>query len=404
MSQNPPPLTLDETELRADLVRRARELQPLLRSNAARTDTESRVPDENIQAIEAAGLFRVMQPRRFGGFQASVRTHLEVTATIAEACPGTSWVVNLIGTCAWFAGLASSRAQDDIYRGNPNARVAGVFTPSSQTHRRRVDGGLVVSGKWYYASGCLHADWGMIGLTDQDEHGNVTESYLAFVPMDELTVEDTWHVVGMRGSGSNCLVANDVYVPFHRMFSMTKALAGEYATEYKDELLYQAAFVPQAAVILAGPQLGMGRAALRHVVECAGKRGIVYTAYGQQAKAVSFQMMVADAAMKIDTAHLLTYRAADEVQAYAESGRAPDYATRARIRCDTSYAIRHITEAIDILLSAHGSGSFAETNPMQRWWRDANAAARHAVALPHLAQEIYGKALLGVDERITPLV
>jgi alkylation response protein AidB-like acyl-CoA dehydrogenase len=115
-------------------------------------------------------------------------------------------------------------------------------------------------------------------------------------------------------------------------------------------------------------------------------------------------MQIAEAAMLIDTAHLHAYRAADDIDRYAELGSYPDMITRTRVRADTGWAIEHITKAIDILVSAHGAGSFAEVNPLQRIWRDSNVAARHAVTLPAVSYEVYGKALLGRDDQITPLV
>lgn len=401
-AQNPAAETA--TDLRTELVRRARVLGPMLERNAAQTESERRVVQENIDAFAEAGLFRVMQPKRYGGFELGVSVHLDVVSTVAEFCPSSAWVLNLIGVCAWFASLLPARAQDDIFGANPQARVAGVFTPSSQTHRKAVEGGLVVSGKWFYASGCLHADWGLIGLSEQDESGKVIDQYLAYVPMSDLTIEDTWFTVGMRGSGSNCLVANDVFIPNHRMYSMPRALQGDYATEFKDEALYRSAFVPLAALILAGPQLGMGRAALRYVSDLACKRGIAYTVYGKQSESVAFQLQIAEAAMKIESAHLHVYRAAADIERYAALGEHPDFKTRARMRCDNSHAITLITEALNQLITAHGSAAFAESSPLQRLWRDSNAAARHAVALPHISLEVYGKALLGIDSMVTPLV
>jgi alkylation response protein AidB-like acyl-CoA dehydrogenase len=406
MSHTDPALQLDdELVLRDELVRRARELLPLLRKNAVQTDRERRAVEENIKAIEEAGLFRIMLPRRYGGFDASVRTQIEVSAVLAEACPGTAWVQNLIGACNWLASLLPESSQDEIFKANPKARVAGVFTPSSQMQREDVDGGLVVSGKWYYASGCLHADWGLVGLTEQDKDGNVIDQFFAFIPMKELTIEDTWHTVGMRGSGSACLVANDVFVPRHRMYSVPKLLAWDYATEFQGkETGSTVAFVPMAVILLAGPQLGMARATLEYVISMASKRAVTYTVYDRQSDSTAFQMQIAEAAMKIDTAHLHVYRVCDDIQRYAKANQFPDYKTRAHMRCAGAYGIRNALEGLNMLMAAHGSGGFAESSPMQRWWRDANTAAGHAVAMPSVAGEIFGKALLGVDAMVTPFV
>lgn len=385
-----------------ELVRRAEALQPLLRKNAAASEQNRRAAEENIQAIAEAGLFRLMVPKRYGGVEGSTRAHLEVTAALAEACGGTAWVVALTNVCAWFTGLFHSRAQDEVFGANPDARVSGVFTPSTQC--RRVEGGLVISGKWYFSSGSLHADWAMVGVIESDEAGAFKAQHLALVPMSDVTIEDTWFTAGMRASGSNCIVGNEVFVPEHRLMNILDAVDGIYPTEMKDEAAYRAAFVPLAALILVGAQLGMGRAALNYVIEKAPQRAIAYTSYDKQSNSVLFQGQVADAAVKIDTAHVLAFAAADEIDRAAREGRELVYLTKAKIRAHTGQVITHITDAINVLLSAHGAGSFADASPMQRWWRDANTAARHAVALPAVGFEVYGKALLGVENTVTRLV
>jgi alkylation response protein AidB-like acyl-CoA dehydrogenase len=386
----------------SELIERARALQPLLRKNTVENEKNRRTCDENIDAIRDAGLFRLMVPKRFGGYEGSLRAHLEVSAALGEACGGTAWVVALTNVCAWFTGLFSQRAQNEVFGANPDARVAGVFNASPTT--RRVEGGLIVSGKWYSSSGSLHADWAVVGAEERDANGALIGQYLALMPKSEYTIEDTWFTAGMRASGSNCVVANEVFVPDHRLLNMAGAIEGEYATEYKDEAAYRGLFVPFAALILNGPQLGLGRAALKYVIDNASRRAIAYTSFEKQTDSVVFQTQIAEAALKIDTAHLRAFRAADEMDEAARNGVKLDALTRARIRADVGFNNTQITDAINILLSAHGAGSFSETSPMQRWWRDSNTAARHAVALPAVGNELYGKALLGVENTVTPLV
>ena len=115
---------------REKLVSRARELLPLFAKNAAQTEKGRRVVEENIQAMEDATLFRAMVPKRYGGYEGSIRTHLELTSAVAESCGSTAWVLALINVCIWFTGLFSQKAQDEVFGANPNARVAGVFTPT----------------------------------------------------------------------------------------------------------------------------------------------------------------------------------------------------------------------------------------------------------------------------------
>ncbi len=393
-----PPATPSSDEL----VARVRELHPLLRANAAAGEENRRVGQESMQALQQAGILRIAQPRRYGGYETSMRTMLDVSAAVGEADGGTSWVVTLLNVCSWLVGLYAGQAQDDVWQDHPDALVSGVLTPTAET--RKVDGGYRVTGRWYWNSGSWHADWAVLGLPLTDASGEVIDQGLALIPRTDLELEETWFVAGMKSTGSNCLIATDVFVPEHRIMSVPPAIEGHYGTEFSDEVFYRSAFVPLLALVLAGPQLGLGRAALDLVRQKAAAKPISYTFYTAQTDSVAFQLQLAEAAMRIDTAHLHAYRAADDIDQAAARGEYPSFLARARVRADTGWAIEHITKAIDVLLSAHGASSFAEANPLQRIWRDSAVAARHAVILPVIGYEVYGKALLGRDDHITPLV
>ncbi len=384
------------------ILARIADSHPLLERNAAQGEADRRVVEESITALTDIGAFKIAQPRRYGGYGLPVRAMLDVSAAVAEADGGTAWVVTLSNVCTWLTGLFSRQAQDDIWAANPDARVTGVLAPTAET--TKVDGGYRVTGRWYYNSGSWHADWAGLGIPLTDEKGEVVDQGMALLPRTDLGFEDTWFVAGMRSSGSNCLIAEDVFVPEHRVMSVPPAIAGQYAVEEPEEALYRAAFVPVLTLVLAGPQLGLGRKALQVVQEKAARKAISYTSYSTQAESVAFQLQLAEAAMRIDSAHLHAYRAADDIDAAAAAGTYPGVQARARVRADTGWAVDNITRAIDILLSAHGAGSFAEANPLQRIWRDSAVAARHAIALPAVNFEVYGKALLGRDDQITPLI
>jgi alkylation response protein AidB-like acyl-CoA dehydrogenase len=387
----------------AELVARAKELRPLLTQNATVGEQDRRVAEESIQALTDAGLFRLTIPKRYGGYQTSLRTFLDVSAAVAEADGGTAWIVTLINVCNWMASLFPGRAQDEVFGVDPNAKVSGVLAPTAES--RKVDGGWQVTGKWYYNSGSLHSTWAVLGIPITDEAGEVVDQALALFPGSELTLEDTWFVAGMKSTGSNAVIAEDVFVPEHRILRVPDAINGVYPSEHTaTEALYRSAFIPVLALVLIGPQLGMGKAALEYVISKAAKKPISYTFYESQQDSVAFQLQIAQAARLIDTAHLHAYRAASDIDEAAARGDYPDFLTRARVRSDTGYVAESITRSIDVLLSAHGAGSFAEVSPLQRIWRDSATAARHAVATPMVGYEVYGKALLGVEEGITPLV
>jgi len=384
-----------------ELLTRIRDLQPLLAANAAQGEQDRRVVEESIGALTDAGLFKVAQPQRYGGYETSLRTMLEVSAAVAEADGGTAWIVALCNVCAWMVGLFPEQAQDDVWKDNPDAKISGVLSPTAETVK--VDGGYRVTGRWYYNSGSWHADWAGVGIPITDDNGQPVDQGMALIPRSDLDLEETWFVAGMKSSGSNCLIANDVFVPQRRVVSVPAAISGQYGTERTEEALYRSALAPVLTLVLAGPQLGLGRKALE-LVKSKASKPISYTFYTAQSDSVGFQLQLAEAAMMIDTAHLHAYRAADDIDAAAASGQYLDMLTRARVRADTGWAVSNITKAIDLLLSAHGAGSFAEVNPLQRIWRDSATAARHALVAPAINSEIYGKALLGRDDQLTPLI
>jgi alkylation response protein AidB-like acyl-CoA dehydrogenase len=386
-----------------ELVARARELKPLLSKNGPAGESDRRVVEESIEAARKAGLFKVCTPKRYGGWEMNTRAMLDVSSAVAEADGGTAWVVNLNNICCWLASLFPVKAQDEVFADDPDVRISGVLNPTATT--TKVDGGYRVTGQWHYNSGGWHSQWAVLGLPIVDAAGEPIDQGLAMFPMSDLERVDTWFVAGMKSSGSISLKADDAFVPNHRVLSVPRAIEGDYPTEMRSqEAFYRSAFIPILSIILVGPILGLGRAALDFVRQKANSRTIAYTFFEKQSASVAFQLQLAEAAMMIDTAHFHAYRAADDVDSAAARGVYPDMLTRARVRADTGYVVEKITQAIEKLLFAHGSAGFADASPLQRIWRDAAVASRHAVVLPPVGYELLGKALLGVKNDITPLI
>ncbi len=386
-----------------ELVARARELGPLIRKNAPAGEANRRVEEETIQAATKAGFMRVCTPKRYGGWEMNTRAMLDVSAAIAEADGGSAWVVNLNNVCCWLTSLFPVKAQDEVFGPDPDVRVSGVLNPTATA--TKVAGGFRITGTWHYNSGGWHSQWAVLGMPIVNDAGETIDQGLALIPMADLERVDTWFVAGMKSSGSICLKASNVFIPDHRILSVPRAIEGDYPTEMRNqEAFYRSAFIPLLAIILVGPILGLGRAALEFVRQKAATRTIAYTFFDKQSASVGFQLQVAEAAMMIDTAHLHAYRAADNVDDAAARGVYPDMLIRTRVRADTGYVVEKITQAIDKLMFAHGSAGFADASPLQRIWRDAAVASRHAVVLPPIGYEVYGKALLGVENNVTPLV
>jgi alkylation response protein AidB-like acyl-CoA dehydrogenase len=387
---------------RSGLVSRAEALRPLLSSNAAQGAVDRRITDTGISALAEAGLFKVTLPERYGGHEAGIRTLLEVAAAVAHGDGAAGWVVSLTNICGWIVALCPGRTQDDVFGADPEARVCGSIAPAGSGVA--VDGGVRLSGQWTYVSGSLHAQWALLGFNLVDESGEIVDARIAIVPAKDYAVSDTWFMAGMRATGSNTVTAQDVFVPAHRVLSQASLAAGARPTEYEAEVPYRSAWFPMLRMALLGPVLGMGRAALEHVRDAAGTKRMVGTVFTRQADSAGFQMQFADAALRIDTAHLHARRAADDIEEYAARGEQPEFPARARMRADASLAASQVVEAINILLNVHGSAGLADASALQRIWQDANVAARHASLLPGIGYEVYGKALLGITNDVATTV
>ena len=393
MSRISPEKIIDFAPSDPELVGKARGLYDLLRKNAPLTDSSSRCPQENIDALEMAGIFKTQRPRRFGGHQASIRTTLEVSAEIGRACGGTAWVVTLGNVGDWIASLLSDKFQDEFFGSSPNARSSGALTPSVRA--RKVEGGYVLNGEWHYCSGSLHASYAGGTVMLEDENGNDIGPAITMIPMNQVELKETWFVIGMRGSGSNSIYVKDLFVPEYKFMPVIPAIEGNYSTvKNQSEPLYRAAFVPVFAVVLVGPFLGLARAALESFLEKLPNRAIAYTNYKKQIEAPNTHFQLARAAMLIDGAHMHAFRAAHDVDHAALIGEYPDATRRARIRMDCAQAVYQCKAAVNLIVETAGSSAMAENNPLQRIWRDTNTAASHAIVDHNINLELYGRMLL----------
>lgn len=380
---------------------RARACLPALRERAAETEKLRHTHPANIDLLQEAGLFKLLQPRYYGGYQVPVSQFLGVTSELATACPSTAWATMIYNGLMWVFSLFPKQAQDEIH-GGPAPIIAGQLGPAGRA--RKVDGGYRVDGVFAFASGYRHANWLMAGAPVLDDDGNFFDHRIAVLPKSEATALDDWHTTSMAGTGSNSFVLKDVFVPEHRSLSGPAATQGKYASAHlSDQNLYRNAFVPNAAWFLLGPMLGMAEGALQSF--CAYVRGkpIRYTGYADQANATVTHLQAGEAAMKIEAAKALAERATREIFDNAETGQPMEFADRARLRAAAGQAARLCREAIDILQAASGGSAIKETNAIQRFARDIQGASNHAVTLPASVYEMYGRILFGLDPN-TPMV
>ncbi|MGW2282783.1 acyl-CoA dehydrogenase family protein [Streptomyces sp. NPDC001770] len=382
------------------LLAAAQGIAPVLSRTAEAAERDSRLTPEAERALREAGQFALGVPRRFGGPELMPADSLEVTAELALACPSSAWVVMVSYVAQQIAASFGERARHDLWRDGPDVALCGVFDDAGAVSRP-VEGGMLVTGTWSWASGCHHADWALLGVPLPGESGDAPSRGLALMPASGLAVGRTWDMAGMRGTGSDTLVADEVFVPRHRLRRFADVARG---TGLPEEPLYR---IPPGSMTLVsmGPLLGAARAVLRLTLEAVGSgKPMAMSLHARLADSPSVQAALAEAATLIDSAHLHLRRSAESVGAAAVSGTVPSPIERARVRMDAGHASTCLLQAVQMLLTVGGAGSFSAARTVQRHWRDLETASRHPTLNPGLAKEMYGRALVGDERPVSPMV
>jgi alkylation response protein AidB-like acyl-CoA dehydrogenase len=294
----------------------------------------------------------------------------------------------------------SERAQNEIWGENPDARVCTVTFPRGGG--TRVPGGRVLNGLWPFASGCLHAQWCALSFMMLSEDGQMEGVGLAMVPMSDIVIRDDWNVSGFRGTGSNTLEVNGVFVPDHRIASLDDLVECRPAYEKADpkSLYHGAALSSVFGVVAFGPLIGMTAAACEVFTERLPGREVAYSMGAQLIDSGIVRYHLADARMASDVARIVAadINAMLDAEAMAGSPLSPDQ--RARVRASLSWCSRKGLEAVQLLMSDSGGRGIADANPLPRILRDLQAFHNHGIINPFQTLESWGAMLVGATPAI----
>jgi len=383
----------------SDLLARARAIAALARERAQQTETDRRVSGDMIARIRQADLFRVMQPRAYGGFEYGFEVFAQIVATIASGCGSTGWVYALLASHQWLIACFSQAAQEEVWQ-DPSALAAGTYAPVARAVA--AEGGYRLSGMGSFCSGCDNAQWQLLGGMIPQPDGAATPGFF-LLRSDDCIIEDNWHTMGLAGTGSKNIVARDAFVPAHRTLAFS-ALADATAPGMRTNCnpLYRQSFLAVLPITIVAPVLGMAEGALADFLAMASvrtTRGAVAGGNRRMAELTTVQLRVAEASASIDAARLLMFRDLAEAFETAARGDAISIDVRLRNRRDQAFCVRLLVGAIDgLFLAAGGQGLFLE-QPLQRAWRDAHAAAAHISLNWDSTGSMYGQFMLGLEPK-----
>lgn len=385
----------------AELRDAALRIAPLLAEHAAQSDSARQVAPASVEAMTAAGMWRILTPRTHGGWEAGLCAQIETLLVVAEADPAAGWVQMVLNAHAWLVGNFPTECQDEVFATGPDTRVPGTL--AAQGRARKVEGGWRLDGRWQFASGVDHGDWLMIGAIADHLPQSSTRALHVIVPKSDVVVDDTWYTLGLRGTGSKDVVAEDVFVPEHR--SIPTALLSNGHSPYGERHATHLNRLPLLvclSVQLAGAVIGIARGALEVHVARTSARHDVYTG-GAKAAEAGIQMRIAEATTEITTAELLVRAAAERCDEVAGTGERLTMPERAELKWHAAYIVELCRRATERIFAHSGAHSIYDDSPLLGRFRDVNTACHHAIADLDTNAQMYGRTRLGLDPG-TPLV
>lgn len=378
-----------------EVLEAVRALLPAIAERAQRADEERRISEETVAELRAAGVFRMLQPQRHGGLEADPVRFYEVVRSISSVCGSTGWVASVLGVHPWQVSLFPGEAQDDVWGNGADVLISSAYAPMG---RLVPEGdGFRFSGRWSFSSGCDHAAWALLGAMLVGAEGKPVDFMTILVPRTDYEIVDVWDPVGLRGTGSNDIVVDDVFVPAHRTlrnFEHSK-LRGP-GQEANPGPLYRLPFGAIFTTAITAPVVGAVAGCLDAYIAAMRDRVRLSLGGGRFAEDQFAQVAVARAASEIDAAVLQMDRNISELYACAKAGRDIPWELRLRARRDQVRATERSLEAIDLLFKTAGGNSLKRGNPIERAWRDAHAGSVHVANDAERALALYGRSAFGL--------
>ena len=341
-------------------------------------DSARRLPDELVEMLRDSGLLRAGAPAEVGGLELPPQVGLRAAEELARGDASTGWCVAIGITSTLLVAYLPPSSRDQLF-GDGRGLAAGVWAPRGKG--RSVDGGVVVSGRWAFCSGICHADVMFAGCMVNE----ASVPSVVALPTKDLQLLDNWHTLGLRGTGSQDAVADEVFVPTDRVVSI-------FEGPVLDRPLYRFPPFGFFALSVAAPALGNARAAIDDLVDLAGgKKGLGSTR--TLAERSPTQAAVAAAESALAAARALYYQAIDDAWRASQTAE-PTIELRNRLRLAATHAARTSADVVRTMYDLAGGSAIYDHSPLQRRFRDAFTATAH-FQVNEASRELPGRILLG---------
>ena len=376
------------------LLEAVKEIAPIIRENADRSERERRLADETVAAMKRAGLYRMCKPRAFGGMEVDAMTAMRVLEEVSRIDTSAGWNLNISSGGVNFGAWIPDQGLQEFLGGDPDGAIAGAVFPPGKAIPE--DGGYRITGRWPFGSGCEHASWLLETAVIHDgekprlEDGRPVQLLFVF-PAAQAEILDTWHTMGMCGTGSHDIAVRDLFVPSHRV-GVVRPLE-KLPEAFNSPLYRMTLWFPTVA--LAAPALGNARAAIDALVELGGKKTPAYTGSTVAARAAA-QMQLGEAEALLGAARAYVYESIKAVWQTVERGQFLSQQEKITIQLAASHAVRSSARVVELVHRAAGTSAIRREQPFERHFRDAHVITQHAFGSMNRFESV-GKLLFGQE-------
>ncbi len=369
-----------------EIERVARDISALARELAAETESRRQLADELVARLRDSGLLRGGAPLEVGGLELAPGPALRCAEEIARGDASAGWCVSIAITSSLLAAYLRAESRAELF-GDGQAVAAGVWAPRGKA--RSVDGGVAVSGRWAFCSGIMHSDLLFAGCFVESDTSAANERprpSVVAIRKEDLQIQDTWHTLGLRGTGSHDAVADEVFVPGTQVLSL-------FDGPVLDRPLYRFPIFGFFALSIAAAALGNARAAVDDLVAlAAGKVGQGSTR--TLAERAPTQVSVAAAEASLRAARALYYEAIEAAWQAAQGDEPVSVALRNELRLAATHAVRTSAEVVRSMYDLGGGTAIYDDSPLQQRFRDAHTATAH-FQVNEASLQLPGRIVLG---------
>jgi 3-hydroxy-9,10-secoandrosta-1,3,5(10)-triene-9,17-dione monooxygenase len=360
---------------REELIQRARDLTPTLRERAKKAADMRRIPDETIEDFHQLGFFKVVQPKRYGGYEMNPSIIFDLQLELGRGCASSAWVYGVLNVHTWQLALFAPEAQDEVWKDDPTTLISSSYMPVAKTEW--ADGGIKLSGRWSFSSGCDSCQWVFLGGFAPQEEGNPPDMRTFLVPRSDYEIIDNWYVSGLRGSGSKDVLVDGVFVPDHRMHKFIHGFKQDSpGNVVNTSPVFRYPFGQIHVRSVSTPAVGAALGALDEYIEF--MKGKVSQATGGKASdSAANSAVAAEATALLDREVLTLQRNFEEMFGYIERGEKIPLERRVQFRNDSARAVHVSTEIVEKLFIACGARAAFEDHPINRHFQDIHTIRLH---------------------------